>query len=75
MIDMEKSAVLLFFVDGLGLRAPAEAATNPLAAFENLAPPTNFRNEPHVWGRMKREISARIKTLADITPAVLHLLS
>ena len=28
-----------------------------------------------VWGRMKREIAARIKTLADITPAILHLLS
>ncbi len=28
-----------------------------------------------VWGRMKREIAARVKTLADITPAILHLLS
>jgi len=28
-----------------------------------------------VWGRRRNEISGRIKTLADITPAILHLLN
>ncbi len=44
---------------------------------ENLSIRTHTLNDVPtiVWGRMKREIAARVKTLTDITPAVLYLLS
>ncbi|HXG84809.1 MAG TPA: hypothetical protein VNI84_12370 [Pyrinomonadaceae bacterium] len=40
---MKKPAVLLFFIDGLGLGSRAE--TNPLFLTENIAPLANFQNE------------------------------
>ncbi len=43
MNEQEKSSVLLFFIDGLGIGECA--APNPLAIVENVAPLAHFKNE------------------------------
>jgi hypothetical protein len=58
---MKKPAVLLFFIDGLGL-GTRDSAKNPLAINENIAPLANFKNEfaPIIFDGLLTPTDARL---------------